>query len=188
MTDYNSPQSHLPQTKNIFLNLYSINIRGLARRDRGELILNEIMNSRHNIIFIQETHVYNPTQINRLNKIWKGQIFWDEGSFNSRGVAILVKDTVPIKISQIRTSGKGQYIVIHATIQEKKFRFVNIYFPHTNQERITIIEELRTFLPTETNIILAGDFNFVENPKLDKLGGNTAQAISTRNVFELLTQ
>jgi hypothetical protein len=103
-------------------------------------------------------------------------------------VAILVKETLPLKISHIKTSGKGQYIILDAVINEKKFKFVNIYFPHTNKERISLIDELRPILPTDATIIMAGDFNFVENPKLDKQGGKPAQAVSTRKIFSQLTQ
>lgn len=175
------------KTKDIFINLYSINIRGLANRNRGEQALTDLLNGRHNIFYIQETHVYKPAQIDKLNKLWKGQAYWDEGSFNSQGVAILIKDNVPFKINNLQTSGKGQYIILDGIINEHKFRFVNAYFPHSNQERIALIEELHTILPSEATIIMAGDFNFVEDPTLDKQGGQSALAVSTRKAFTALT-
>jgi exonuclease III len=52
----------------------------------------ELALSKYNIFFIQETHAYKKTQIEKLTKIWKGQSYWDPGKAQSAGVAILIKE------------------------------------------------------------------------------------------------
>jgi exonuclease III len=129
----------LPRCKDFILKLYSINIRGLAQHRRGEQALTDLFLSQYNVIFIQETHIYNDLQINRLKKTWKGQTFWDLGRAKSCGVAILIKENFPLKVVKVQKSEIGRYIVIDGVLNEHKIRLVNVYFPNTDKLRIDII-------------------------------------------------
>jgi hypothetical protein len=85
--------------KSVFLNLYSINLRGLASRNRGQSIIKELQYSRYNVFFLQETHIYNVDQKNKIDKIWKGQTYWDFGDPFARRVVILIKEKLPARCS-----------------------------------------------------------------------------------------
>lgn len=172
-----------PKGRDLLLKLYSVNIRGLAQRNRGEQALIDIMLSKFNVIYIQETHVHNETQISRLSKIWRGPSYWDLGRFKSCGVAILIKENFPFKVTQIQKSNIGRYIIIDGILGDNKIRLINVYFPNTDKQRIDLINKLKTITPTTSALIIAGDFNFVEAPALDKSKGRMGSGNATRLCF-----
>ena len=53
-------------------------------------------------------------------------------------------------------------------MEGKIFNLVNIYAPNLNSEQIKFIETLSCFIQKKKNLILAGDFNFVESNELDR--------------------
>jgi exonuclease III len=174
----------LPRCRDFIMKLYSVNIRGLAMQRKGEQALTDLLLSKYNVFFVQETHIYNEIQINRLKKIWKGQTIWDLGQSKSCGVAILIKENVPFKIVNIQKSGIGRYIIIDGILNEQKIRLVNVYFPNTDKLRIDIIHKLEDLIPTNDTLIVGGDFNFAEEPKCDKSKGRMGIGSSTRKAFK----
>jgi exonuclease III len=174
--------------RDTILKLYSVNVRGLISRRRGELALMELALSKYNIFFIQETHAYKKTQIEKLTKIWKGQSYWDPGKAQSAGVAILIKENFPFKVNNIIKSDVGRYLIIDGVINEQKIRLTNTYFPNTNRHRLKLIETLKTLTPTTDAHIFAGDFNFVEDPDIDKSKGRKSSGAITRAHFKTYRQ
>jgi hypothetical protein len=69
---------------------------------------------------------------------------------------------------------EGRCLVVNIEHHSERFRLVNVYCPTRPKERVDFLLNLRNHLYGATNIILAGDFNFVENLSLDKVGGNLA--------------
>ena len=63
----------------------------------------------------------------------------------------------------------GRLISINFDLEEHNILLTNIYTPQTDTERRTFFASLPEFL-TDHNII-AGDFNCITDPRLDKLGG-----------------
>jgi len=66
---------------------------------------------------------------------------------------------------------KGRLLVVNIQIRTVKYSLVNVYSPNNPSERKTFPLKLKHFLYQSTNVIL-GDFNFVENLRKDKIGGN----------------
>ena len=60
---------------------------------------------------------------------------------------------------------------------------LNVYAPHSVQERCELWEELVRTLPTDCRWILCGDWNVIESPH-DK-SSEEPRIISTRERFEL---
>lgn len=173
----------LPQCKDIILKLYSVNIRGLAQHRRGEQALTDLFLSRYNVIFIQETHIYSDIQINRLNKAWKGQTFWDLGKVKSCGVAVLIKENFPLKIVNVQKSDIGRFIVIDGVLGDRRIRLINVYFPNTDKQRVDLIQKLKNITPSNDALIIGDDFNFVEVPNCDKSKGRMRSGAATRTAF-----
>lgn len=174
--------------RDTLLKIYSVNIRGLVHRNRGEQALTELMLSRHNIFFLQETHVYNNTQEEKLSKKWKGQSYWDLGKVQSCGVAILIKENFPLKIIDVQKSNQGRYIILDGILNEQKIRLTNTYFPNSNKHRIQLINTLSSLTPTISAHIIAGDFNFVEDQILGKSKGRRSSGATTRKCFDAFKQ
>jgi hypothetical protein len=94
----------------VFLSVYSINIRGLASRGRQQAIVTELQCSKHNVFYLQETHIYSEEQKNKISKMWKGRSYWDLGDPFARGVAILIKENFPLVVHSVLTNGGGMQI------------------------------------------------------------------------------
>ena len=81
---------------------------------------------------------------------------------------LLVK---PVKIV------KTEFPIIEATIEEVPFILVNLYNANTQVEQIKTLCELHLLLDEfllddSKNIIVAGDFNLLFDPKLEAFGGS----------------
>ena len=68
--------------------------------------------------------------------------------------------------------------------KDQELNIINIYAPTVPRERKDFLKTLCNFKTGDTNLILAGDFNCVEDPTFDKLGGNPANG--TAGMDELL--
>ena len=67
------------------------------------------------------------------------------------------------------------------------FRFVNAYFPTDTSERLELLSTFSQYLSGAKNIILGGDFNFILDPNLDKIGGNlTKGTTGSKTILEKL--
>jgi hypothetical protein len=69
-------------------------------------------------------------------------------------------------------------------MQDSKLCLINVYCPvEEERKKIPFIENLLGYLPGNTPLILGGDFNFVENIQLDKIGGNQRKETSVIETF-----
>ena len=91
-------------------------------------------------------------------------------------------------ISNIRRDTEGRALAATLTDSDNdtQLNIMNIYAPNIPLEHQISFDKLWQYKPGDTNILLAGDFNCVETPDLDKPGGNPAsgrQGIVELNQF-----
>jgi exonuclease III len=65
------------------LNFLTLNVNGLIKTDRRQVIFNSLAALKQDIIFLQETHVETSDQIESIAKQWDGVSLWHEGSYHS---------------------------------------------------------------------------------------------------------
>lgn len=98
----------------------------------------------------------------------------------ARGVTILVHKSLTYELLYVKIDPEGRYVVLHVIIDTLEMLIVRIYIPphSTVSLLISLIPILSTF--ATDNILIAGDFNMLLNPSLDKLasGPATASALS----------
>ena len=121
---------------------------------------------------LQETHLFNPAQLHAWRTEWPGQSFWSFGSAHSRGVGILIRKNVNIKILSFYHDSEGRFISINFSFQDQFFKVANVYLPNESASRKVFINNLSNQLVGKFQVILGGDFNFVEDLVFDKAGGN----------------
>ena len=124
------------------------------------------------ILFLQETHIINKTDIDKWNQEWGGKGFWSYGTQESRGVGILFHEKLDVENLSFNHDYEGRIVTTDVQINGTKFRFICIYAPNNNLERKDFIDSLQNYLNTSRKIIMGGDFNFVESLELDKKGGD----------------
>lgn len=156
------------------LKIVSININGFRSKFKQDLIKDFVTKNHIDILLLQETFVDNITlaksieQNFNLNK----RCIWNFGKADSCGVAILLFNE-NIRIEHFHTDIFGRLIRLDFSFDRfSNFRLVNAYFPSITTDRLEFIQNLSQHLCGAKNLILGGDFNFILDPNLDKIGGN----------------
>uniref|UniRef100_A0A8C4SC52 Reverse transcriptase domain-containing protein n=1 Tax=Erpetoichthys calabaricus TaxID=27687 RepID=A0A8C4SC52_ERPCA len=136
------------------------------------------------IVFLQETHLLTKDQF-RLQKDWTGQMFHSSFIKKTRGVGILIHRTVPFVASEVVSDPEGRYVMVMGNLYNSKMILINVYAPNVDDKEF--MQNLFASIPNVNThkIIMAGDFNCVLNPLLDRTpvtGGTTS------NTAKIITQ
>ena len=153
--------------------LASVNAQGLRSLDRRQATFRSFQRHKYDIIFLQETH-WTADLYSTIKRDWNGDIFCNNGTDSSRSVAILVSPH--FNYAHINTSQDSSGRILAVTIQfdDNYLHLVNLYAPNSDSERRQFFSTLDPYLSSTCNNILGGDFNCIENPALNKQGGNPA--------------
>ena len=106
------------------------------------------------------------------SKLWEGKSFWSFGTTRSCGMAILLNKQLCFKVTSENRDTDGTLLCLDINMADRKFRLINVYMHNNAVTRKEFINDLEGYLITPREIILGGDFNFVEDISLDKMGGN----------------
>ena len=129
-----------------------------------------IQHIKPEIIFLQETHILeneNLIKIKKYNKIYQSGT-----SKRSAGTAILIHDKIQLSYINTIQDTNGHYTIVTAKTQNKTILLCNIYAPNIPSLRKTFFKKIHQILKKYNKtdiIIIAGDFNYVEEQK-DKTG------------------
>jgi exonuclease III len=149
----------------------SLNCNGLRNFDKRFFMFNMFHVMNTDIIFLQETHCDNISLAKKWSKSWSGKCFWSFGTSNSCGVGILVSEKLQNRVHSFNFDAEGRILTVDIDINNVMYHLVNVYMPNNDKERKEFINNLDRHC-NKQNVILGGDFNFVENIDLDKSGGN----------------
>ena len=143
------------------IKLLSLNVRGLSNFKKRRAIFSWCRKQKADLIFLQETHSTKERE-GQWIKEWGTQIFFSHGSTNARGVAVLIKNGLDIKIQMNQTDLTGRLIYI--VIKEETYAIANIYGPNKDVDAVKFYHNLSNLLRTndfgnEENTIMGGDFN-----------------------------
>ena len=151
--------------------LSTFNCRGLQDNFKRKKVFNYLRNIGSDIIFLQETHCSDNDE-----KFWKNQ--WGEHAWfsnyssNSKGVAILIRNSVPLVFKSIFKDPNGRFLIISVTIDNLPIILVNVYGPNNDDPNffLNLFAEIDKF--DDSNLIVGGDFNAVLGP-LDYRGSQS---------------
>ena len=96
----------------------------------------------------------------------------------ARGVCILVKRTLPIKITNVEKPISGNILKVTCSYDNSDFNLICIYGPNNDNPEFYDLLFNNISSNSETNTVIIGDFNLTMNPDLDNL--NYVQARNTR--------
>ena len=153
------------------LNIGTFNVRGLRDYNKRCKVFNMLNLESSDVVFLQEIHCCHIKEVKYWGTQFNGKSFWAFGSKKSCGVAILLSSSLKFNVLNFVFDFKGRFLVSDVKINNAEFRFINVYAPNDSGERKLIISDLSKFLVCK-NVILGGDFNFVENIRMDKKGGS----------------
>ena len=141
------------------------------------------------VIFLQETHIYQQKDIEIINNEWQGRHYWAYSSYHSAGVGVLFSPrfTGTIDEACIRSDHEGRILQIPINIDDSDIQLLNVYAPNVPKERRNFFDILPEYIKCHTPSIMGGDWNCIENILLDKFGGDRVSDPSARaSLQELL--
>ena len=175
--------------------LMSFNVRGLRCTQKRRSIFRFIKRKNIDVCLLQESHSTIKDE-NEWRHEWGGDIFYSHGGHNSRGTMVLIKAGLDFKLEQLKNDQEGRLIMIKCTIQGTTFQLINIYAPNTPNARLNFFKNLNTEIVRSRNAdtqysqntIIGGDFNTIQDIKLDRKGGNLNILPDYMKTIKLLDQ
>ena len=168
----------------------SFNCNGLGNKGKRDLVLNWLKTKEEEIFLLQETHSTGELE-GSWRTAWEGDIYFNHGTSNSTGTAILLKRNTKatISVSNHRVILQGRSSLVELEVDGVKYCIVNVYAP--NNDSVEFMETVFSeSLGRERDdfIILAGDWNTIMSNLLDKKGGVHAhQSSRTQNFLNMIT-
>ena len=148
------------------IRIISMNCRGLGDSRKRQDIFSYLKSKHYEICCIQDTH-FVPNIENEIRREWGGKCFLSCNTSNSRGVAILFKDTVPVNINRTKIDNNGNSVVLDLTLYEYNITLVAIYGPNTDNPNFFVELQHKVAEFDNPHNIFCGDWNLVQDQVLD---------------------
>ena len=126
---------------NFAFKLLSLNARGIRSFEKRKALFGWVMR-QVDICFIQETYSTKEVE-NDWKKQWKGETYFSHGSVHSRGVLVLIKNSLEFQIKSMRQDKEGRFIFLEALVQDQKFLLVNIYASNKRSEQTYFFDKIK---------------------------------------------
>ena len=113
------------------IKIASFNCRGLKDNFKRRDIFNWLKKSKYDLILIQETHSGLRVE-NRWKAEWGCDVYFSHGTNNSRGVAILLRNTFQYKVKCVKVDDDGRICLLKITFDERDYIVASIYGPNVD--------------------------------------------------------
>ena len=139
------------------LNFNSFNTRGLGNGTKRRTIFQWVNKFHKGITLLQETHSTKSIEKQWI-KEWGGQIFFNHGTAQSRGVAILIPADISAVINDSIIDEKGRILLLDLTFEDENLILMNIYAPTKDKplEQVEFLNIIKDILDNyiDWNIII----------------------------------
>ena len=156
------------------IKICSFNVRGLNETKKRRDVFDWLQKKGLDIYLLQETHATPSTKQIWENE-WGYKCFFSCYAGNSRGTAILFKNSFQYTVHKEIYDPEGRYIILSLTINDVKLVLANIYGPNTDDPLFFNMIKTKLGEFDKDKIVIGGDFNVVQDYTLDNLN------ISNRN-------
>ena len=145
----------------------SWNCRGVGQTLKRGKVFAHLKSLGADIIFLQETHI-RPTEQRRLRAAWVSQVYQSNFSSKARGVAVLIRKSIPFDFKSLTTDPDGRFVLVTGSINSVPITLLNVYAPnHDCPDFFCKVFNLITD-HISNNIIVGGDFNCYLDPIIDR--------------------
>ncbi len=155
------------------LRVVTLNVAGIRRNAlKMQQVLNEVKNI--DLVSLQETHFQNDNELRGFENMFRPyfRVYSSVITENCRGMCILISHRQLgdgyRKVFEI----PGRALAVRYKVQETTFLIVAVYAPANAAQRPNFYRELNEKIGqshVNTDVVVClGDFNFVENPSLDR--------------------
>ena len=151
--------------------LISINCNGLCDAQKRSALIRWLSHMSPTFVCIQETHSISDEEIESWFSSFGSVLACSHGSRKRAGVAVLCCDPSVRSLSSSK-DGDGRFALVEVLYRNSKIHIASIYAPNADPERSHFLDSIAaSFDPLACNLI-AGDFNTVFDPSIDRRGGN----------------
>ncbi len=114
-----------------------------------------------------------------------GEILFSHGLSNARGVCILFRPGLSLKVHDVKRDTEGRLLCVDLEIDGVRFTLVGLYAP--NEDEPNFFKDCFKMIELFDNSskIIAGDFNLVMNLDMDKKGGLPRTHFKCQEVLKL---
>lgn len=163
----------------------SWNVNGLGSYTKRCKVLKYLKQKKVDVMMLQETHLLEK-DVNRIKDRWVGQAYHNTFKQKKRGVSILFSKHLSIQVEKEYKDKEGRVIVLLVNISGQNIIIANIYAP--NIEDPDFFLQLKTIFTDfgDFPTIVAGDFNQVLDPVLDKSGKSIPRTSKTQEAIKTL--
>ena len=132
--------------------LISINTHGIRLADRRKTAFDFFKRHKYDIMFIQETH-WTDDQKSAIEQDWEGDIYYNHGIHNARGVAILINSCMEYRLHNLKQDSHGRILAIEITLMI--LRLIWLIFTRLTQiwSAVLSFNTLKPFSPTNMKIL-----------------------------------
>ena len=127
------------------LKIYSFNVRGIRQKLKRRTVFRHLKNKYPNGVYLlQETH--SNTDVEQMWKMeWNGDIYFNHGTTDSCGVAVLIFPGLDLSIKNIQKDDSGRLLALHFENGDQDIFLCNLYFPTRDkvQEQLKLLNILK---------------------------------------------
>ena len=145
----------------------SLNCRGLFSDKIKRTDIFSKCKIEYDNTFLLDTHSTHSIE-NEWRCEWGSEAIFNSCSSNSRGIAILFKQSFKYTIHNSFKDSNGNYIILDITIQDQRMTISAVYGPNDDKPTTffnTLFQHVESF--GNTSIVMAGDWNVPLNYKAD---------------------
>lgn len=161
------------------INFLTYNVRGLNTPAKRHKILKELKQYRAEVVFLQEAHLFQETNVKLYSKDFPNWYYRDSTTKRTKGVAIGFVKGTRFTLKDRMTDTEGRYLFLKGRLGEMTCTLANIYCPNRNPIKYLkeTMGKLKDF--KKGDVILTGDLNFCMDSRLD----TTSHVQGTKNVL-----
>ena len=104
------------------------------------------LGTRKRILFFLQETFSTPDVFDSWKFQWPGDMYYSHGSNHSKGVLVLIRETLQFELKSVRKDSRGRFVIVEALVQDSPVLLINIYAPNKSNEAIDFYENLRTAL------------------------------------------
>lgn len=149
------------------LRLISWNVKGLNNLTKLNKVLTHLQQLKGDVILLQEIHL-RTTEISHLRRGWAGHLFHSRFSERARGAAILIRKDIAFEPSNTISDPNGCYVAVSGRLQNIPVILACISAPTWDDDKFIIRFFSDLSHIDDHHIIIGGDFNLVQDTKLDR--------------------
>ena len=147
----------------------TINVRGLNNPVQRWNIFQSLQNINSDFYCLQETYG-KATSVKQWKDEWPGDSYWcPTPRSDSCGVAILLNPNCQFEVVQVKNDNDGRVIALHVKSHNTHFQIINVYAPSKSSAKNFFFSNILNYDFQGFNLVLAGDFNCIEDPLYDRL-------------------